>query len=166
MSTEYTVTDEMIVAARDAICRRQGSLIAKITKASIRDALVAAHEVSRNGALTEGGVEATCGGCGHAPHHDTECDAEVGYDHLNGSHECGCEGVTVTEWFVRYAPEGPLTERPPYMYEVTEPWTEETARAEVEAQPTRRAAFTRQRTTFPDVVTDWVAAHEAREPRG
>lgn len=37
------VTDEMIVAARAAIEKRQRSLIGKITKSSIRDALVAAR---------------------------------------------------------------------------------------------------------------------------
>lgn len=39
----YVVTDEMIVAARKAIEKRQRSLVAKITKSSIRDALIAAH---------------------------------------------------------------------------------------------------------------------------
>lgn len=45
----YEVTDAMIEAARDAICERQRSLVAKITKSSIRDALVAA-EAAREGA--------------------------------------------------------------------------------------------------------------------
>lgn len=38
------ITDAQIVAARTAIERRQRSLVGKITKSSIRDALVAARE--------------------------------------------------------------------------------------------------------------------------
>lgn len=38
------ITDAMIVAAREAIEKRQRSLIGKVTKSSIRDALVAAEE--------------------------------------------------------------------------------------------------------------------------
>jgi hypothetical protein len=26
------------------------------------------------------------------PHGDTDCGEVVGYDHLNGDHECGCDG--------------------------------------------------------------------------
>lgn len=37
-------TDAMIEAARNAICMRQRSLIGKITKSSIRDALIAAND--------------------------------------------------------------------------------------------------------------------------
>ena len=40
----YEVTDKMIVAARAPIEKRQRSLVAKITKSSIRDALIAAEE--------------------------------------------------------------------------------------------------------------------------
>ena len=32
-----------------------------------------------------------CRGCDHAPHED-ECEEVVGYDHMNGDHECGCPG--------------------------------------------------------------------------
>lgn len=42
------VTDEMVVAARKAIEKRQPSLIGKITKSSIRDGLIAATGVSGN----------------------------------------------------------------------------------------------------------------------
>lgn len=34
-----------------------------------------------------------CDLCGHALHGDSECGEAVGYDHLNGDHECGCPGV-------------------------------------------------------------------------
>jgi hypothetical protein len=34
----------------------------------------------------------SCSQCGHPPHTEGECDAVVGYDHLNGDHECGCPG--------------------------------------------------------------------------
>lgn len=42
-------TDAMIEAARAAIVRRQRSLTAKITKASIRDALIAADAAREAG---------------------------------------------------------------------------------------------------------------------
>ena len=41
----YEVTDKMILAARAAIEKRQRSLVSKITKSSIRDALLAARAV-------------------------------------------------------------------------------------------------------------------------
>lgn len=35
-----------------------------------------------------------CRSCGHAPHR-SDCEVETGYDHLNGSHDCGCpDGCT------------------------------------------------------------------------
>lgn len=34
----------------------------------------------------------TCADCGHPWHSDTDCGEVVGYDHLNGDHECGCPG--------------------------------------------------------------------------
>jgi hypothetical protein len=36
-----------------------------------------------------------CDLCGHAKHDDAECGEVVGYDHLNGDHECGCPGSEV-----------------------------------------------------------------------
>ena len=33
-----------------------------------------------------------CSRCKHNAHDSTECDHIVGYDHLNGDHECGCTG--------------------------------------------------------------------------
>lgn len=33
-----------------------------------------------------------CPKCAHPHHIDTDCGVEVGYDHLNGTHECGCPG--------------------------------------------------------------------------
>jgi hypothetical protein len=64
------------------------------------------------------------------------------------------QGRTVTEWAVQYAPHGPLTERPPYMFEVTAPWTEETAKAEADRLPDV-VVYARQRTVYADHVTDW-----------
>lgn len=57
-------TDEMIVAARAAIERRQRSLIGKITKSSIRDALVAAEEAKPRADLSgaDSGVCPACAG--------------------------------------------------------------------------------------------------------
>lgn len=34
-----------------------------------------------------------CPWCEHSTHGSGECDADTGYDHLNGFHECGCEGI-------------------------------------------------------------------------
>jgi hypothetical protein len=79
------------------------------------------------------------------------------------------EGVTVTEWGVRYTPGAPITERPPYMYEVTRPWSKETALAEAERTRDMRGpatAFSRQRTTFPDVVTEWAEVSGDTEAGG
>ena len=42
------------------------------------------------------------------------------------------QGRTVVEWSVQYREGAPLTERPPYMFEKTPVWTEETALAEQE----------------------------------
>lgn len=33
-----------------------------------------------------------CPDCMHSAHANTDCGAVVGYDHLNGDHECGCVG--------------------------------------------------------------------------
>lgn len=43
--------------------------------------------------LDPGGTLLTkpCPGCGHALHPSEECEVVVGYDHLNGDHECGCQ---------------------------------------------------------------------------
>jgi len=38
-----------------------------------------------------------CPECNHPAHADDECVAIVGYDHLNGDHECGCPGSTRDE---------------------------------------------------------------------
>lgn len=38
-----------------------------------------------------------CAWCGHAPHEGVECGEVVGYDHLNGDHECECFGARLTE---------------------------------------------------------------------
>lgn len=39
-----------------------------------------------------------CGLCDHGFHGSDSCEYVVGYDHLNGDHECGCPGYTaVTE---------------------------------------------------------------------
>jgi hypothetical protein len=35
----------------------------------------------------------TCEFCGHAFHHEDECEEVTGYDHMNGDHECGCPGT-------------------------------------------------------------------------
>jgi hypothetical protein len=36
----------------------------------------------------------TCPECNHPSHADNECVVTVGYDAMNGDHECGCPGVT------------------------------------------------------------------------
>ena len=48
-----------------------------------------------SGSAVPGEVEPDlrCGACGHAFHHDDECEEVIGYDHLNGPHECGCPGL-------------------------------------------------------------------------
>lgn len=33
----------------------------------------------------------TCPSCGHPEHADSACEVVVGYDHLNGDHDCGCD---------------------------------------------------------------------------
>lgn len=33
-----------------------------------------------------------CDLCDHPRHEGSECGEVVGYDHLNGDHECGCPG--------------------------------------------------------------------------
>lgn len=67
------------------------------------------------------------------------------------------QGRTVTEWAVQYAPHGPLTERPPYMFEVPELWTEETAKAEAIRIP-HAVVYARQRTVYADQVTGWAVS--------
>lgn len=47
----------------------------------------AAIGVSADLVISPSGV---CGDCKHPDHGDTECGEIVGYDHLNGDHECGC----------------------------------------------------------------------------
>ena len=37
-------------------------------------------------------TEEPCDMCQHSPHGDGECPESVGYDHMNGDHECGCPG--------------------------------------------------------------------------
>jgi hypothetical protein len=37
-----------------------------------------------------------CPMCDHANHRQDECEVVVGYDHLNGNHECGCAGPDTT----------------------------------------------------------------------
>lgn len=37
-------------------------------------------------------LDAKCPRCEHPAHDPNDCDATVGYDHLNGDHECGCPG--------------------------------------------------------------------------
>lgn len=69
-------------------------------------------------------------------------------------------GVKTTEWVVQYREGAPLTERPPFMHEVTPRWTRETALAEV-AGKTEAVALFRTRVTFPDLVGDW---HQATLP--
>jgi len=39
----------------------------------------------------------TCLWCGHPPHDGEECGAVIGYDHLNGDHECACPGRGLSE---------------------------------------------------------------------
>lgn len=53
-----------------------------------------------------------CPLCGHeVEHHDGEaCSVEVGYDHLNGFHECGCPAAAPASdvvWSVRYTDPDP-----------------------------------------------------------
>lgn len=36
------------------------------------------------------GGSSTCHACEHPAHGDTDCGVSVGYDHINGHHECGC----------------------------------------------------------------------------
>jgi hypothetical protein len=33
-----------------------------------------------------------CEMCQHAAHSGGDCEVIVGYDHMNGDHECGCPG--------------------------------------------------------------------------
>ena len=37
-------------------------------------------------------VEPVCDMCDHPLHGNSDCGVEAGYDHINGSHECGCPG--------------------------------------------------------------------------
>lgn len=74
------------------------------------------------------------------------------------------ESYTVTEWAVQYTDGAPFTLSPPRMFEYAEPWTEETARAEVKKlnespinQRDGRVAkvYSRTRVITPDKVSDW-----------
>lgn len=38
-----------------------------------------------------------CDMCGHRPHDAAPCEAQAGYDHLNGFHECGCPGSLASQ---------------------------------------------------------------------
>ena len=42
-------------------------------------------------------IDAGCVRCGHAPHDDAECGVGIGYDHINGFHECECFGARLTD---------------------------------------------------------------------
>jgi hypothetical protein len=67
------------------------------------------------------------------------------------------EGQTVLEWFVQYRPNAPKTERPPFMFESTQPWTEENALKEQErlrlaSEPGYPKVFRRKRIVYPDLI--------------
>lgn len=38
--------------------------------------------------------EAPCPLCSHSLHEPDDCEAQVGYDHINGDHYCGCPGIS------------------------------------------------------------------------
>lgn len=50
--------------------------------------------------MTSPSDERVCIDCEHVSHLGSECDVPVGYDHLNGDHECGCPGTSdlLAEW--------------------------------------------------------------------
>lgn len=65
------------------------------------DAILAALRSTAPALDTE--ALANCVLCGHAVHGVTDCDEPIGYDHLNGDHECACPGVapaplTLARW--------------------------------------------------------------------